>query len=94
MNEEFWWICNEGRTVKNEKGNDDSGILPAFTVYINQLGQFFSYTYLVTCLNKIHQFSYEHFHKLSTALAIREKVRQELFTVNICQFEGISTAKI
>ena len=29
-----------------------------------------------------------------SALAIRKKVQQQLFAVDICQFEGISTAKI
>ena len=29
-----------------------------------------------------------------SALAIRKKVQQQVFAVDICQFEGISTAKI
>ena len=41
------------KTAMNEWVNDDSDILQAFnSVYIKKLGQFFSHTYLSTCLNK------------------------------------------
>ena len=31
---------------------------------------------------------------IATALAIRKKLRQQVFVVHICQFEGLSKAKI
>ena len=51
MNEEIHCITNKGKTIKNEWENDDWR-WQLCTVYTQNLGNFFSILYLLTCLNK------------------------------------------
>ena len=52
MNEEICCFINKGKTAKNGWENDDSDILWASYSVYKKIGQFFFYTYLLTCLNK------------------------------------------
>ena len=50
---------------------------------------------MFSSVNIQHQLYFKNKYSFySTALAIRKKVWQQVFALDICQFEGISTAKI